>query len=151
MADFFDQMERNGPTTLGTDSQDYHEICEARSKRLKCGIPESSLRFSTTSFGRTMMAPNVHPTEHRVVMKVNSKALPLNDGLEREILRGIVGSRLNDERNELRLMSDQFGSRIENKRHLVSILDRIVLSCQRLARDVEEDAAGVDGDKAAEA
>jgi hypothetical protein len=38
----------------------------------------------------------------------------------------------------LRLTSDQFGSRIENKRHLVSMLDRIVLSSQRLAKEIQD-------------
>jgi len=140
--DFFDRMEEDGPTTLGTTTSSASSSpTPGDGKLLKCGVPESALRFSTTSYGRTMSDPNVHPNEHRVVLKVNASQLPFErqDGIEREILREIVGARLNDDRNELRLMSDQFGSRIENKRHLVGMLDRIVLSCRRLAREIDAD------------
>jgi hypothetical protein len=112
---------------------------------LRCGIPDSVLRFTTTSYGRTMNAPFVHPKEHLVVLKVSTRYLPLTP-MEREILREIVGNRLNDDRNELRLASDEFGSRIENKRHLVSMLDRIVLSCQRLGKELEQNEEGNDSD-----
>jgi hypothetical protein len=92
-----------------------------------------------------MNAPFVHPKEHLVVLKVSTRYLPLTP-MEREILREIVGNRLNDDRNELRLASDEFGSRIENKRHLVSMLDRIVLSCQRLGKELEQNEEGNDSD-----
>lgn len=132
----FDRMERNGPSSLGT-TQPY----QVSSKLLDCGVPEAALRFTTTSYGRTIQAPHVHAGEHRVVMKVPLHLLPLDD-LERELLRDIVGDRYNVERNELRLTSDQFGSRIENKRHLVSMLDRIVQGCQRLSKEIREQEAG---------
>lgn len=135
LQELFDRMEANGPTTLGTTTE-FDKPTAANDKLLKCGIPESALRFTTTSYGRIMMAPHVHPKEHQVVLKVGAHNLPLND-LEIQILKEIVGNRLNEERNELRLTSDQFGSRIENKRHLVSMLDRIVLSCQRLGKEIE--------------
>ncbi len=48
-------------------------------------------------------------------------------------------------------MSDQFASRIENKRHLCSMLDRIVIGAQRLAKEIEDgssssSSSGVDGE-----
>lgn len=106
---------------------------------LKCGIPEDVLRFSSMTYGRTLQAPTVHANEHRVVLKINTLHLPLSD-IEMNILREIVGNdRLNMERSELRLTSNQFGSRIENKRHLVSMLDRMILSCQRLGLELQKD------------
>lgn len=141
--EFLSRMERNGPTTLdmagatAANATTTTESSKNATKILQCGIPETALRFSTTSYGRTMNEPYVHPTEHRVIMKVNTNLISTNV-VERELLRSVVGhNRWNDERNELRLMSDQFGSRIENKRHLVHILDRIVLSCQRLAKEID--------------
>lgn len=104
-------------------------------KRLECGVDESALRFKTKSFGRLHNAPFVHPNEHKVVMSVPFESLNL-DNLEREIMKEIVGSRWREKEGELRLQSVSFGSRIENKRHLVSMLDRLVLSCQRLAAEV---------------
>lgn len=141
MQDFWDAVEANRPTFVdpaATSSLARTSATAMASSAgtLRCGIPESVLRFTTTSYGRTMNAPFVHPKENSVVLKVSTRHLPLS-AMEREILREIVGNRLNDDRNELRLTSDQFGSRIENKRHLVSMLDRIVLSCQRLGRELD--------------
>jgi hypothetical protein len=133
MQDLFDAMKHNGPTTLGTT-----EFSPAQVKLLKCGVAEHDLRFTTTSYGRLTVAPHVHPAEHRVVLQVATDKLQLTDMKQQEILKEIVGSRWNEERQELRLTSDQFGSRIENKRHLVSMLDRIVLSSQRLAKEIQE-------------
>lgn len=110
-------------------------------KRLECGIEESALRFKTRCYGRLLQAPFVHPNEHKIVMSVPIADLPLQSDLERDILKEIVGSRWQEETGELRLSSVSFGSRIENKRHLVSMLDRLVLSCQRLAAQVQEAAA----------
>ena len=112
-------------------------------KRLECGVEESALRFKTTCYGRLLLAPFVHPNEHKIVMTVPIDELNLN-GLERDILKEIVGSRWREEEGELRLQSVSFGSRIENKRHLVSMLDRLVLSCQRLAAEVQERAASAE-------
>jgi hypothetical protein len=136
MQDLFDTMKHNGPTTLGTT-----EFSPAAVKLLKCGVSEHDLRFTTTSYGRLTVAPHVHPAEHRVVLQVATNKLQLTDIKQQEILKEIVGSRWNEERQELRLTSDQFGSRIENKRHLVSMLDRIVLSSQRLAKEIHEGGA----------
>jgi hypothetical protein len=140
--DIFDRMHENGPTSLGTTDEivRFEREWEKNKKYLKCGIPEEVLRFTTTCYGRTLAAPHVMVNEHKVVVCVNTKYLPL-DETEKEILREIVGKRLNDERNELRLQSNQFGSRIENKRHVVSMLDRIILACQRLGRELRGEAA----------
>jgi hypothetical protein len=129
LQDLFDRMERNGPTALGTT--DFF----SEKKYLSCGLPESALRFTTSSYGRLLQAPFVHPNEHRVVMTARTEGMSVT---EKQILREIVGERFQDN-STLRLASNQFGSRIENKRHLVSMLDRIVLSCQRLAKEVEEE------------
>ena len=125
-------MEQNGPTTLGTTSDAWQD-----EKLLECGIPESSLRFTTTSYGRIDLPPFVHPNEHRVIMSVPAADLCLTD-LERQILTEIVGAKRLDHHN-LRLSANQFGSRIENKRHLVSMLNRLVLSAKSLAQEVEEE------------
>jgi hypothetical protein len=140
--DLFDRMHENGPTSLGTTEEivRFEREFEKNQKYLQCGIPEKVLRFTTTCYGRTKAAPHVMVNEHKVTVCVNTKYLPLDD-TEKEILREIVGKRLNDERRELRLQSNQFGSRIENKRHVVSMLDRILLACQRLGREIRGEAA----------
>ena len=140
LQDLFDRMHANGPTTLGTTDEyvEFEKELERRSKKLECGIPQTALRFYSSSWGRTLNAPHVMNKEHQVTVKINTAYLPLTKQ-EREILREIVGNRLNDERHELRLSSNQFGSRIENKRHVVSMLDRIILSCQRMGKTLDDD------------
>jgi hypothetical protein len=143
LQDMFLNMEQNGPTALGTTS-----FVPLNTKQLSCGVYEKDLRFTTTSYGRFSSPPYVHPNEHAVAMSVCLADLPLSSPTEFAILREIVGpSRLSGcgngsssrdgqggfAKRKLTLQSNQFGSRVENKRHLVSMLDRIVLACQRLA------------------
>lgn len=132
-ADFFDMM-KEGRSSLGTTD----DTPVPPERLLKCGVNEEALRFRTMHYGRTQLAPHIQPGEHRVTLKVNMEDIPLND-VEKDIVKQIVGDRVNEERGELRLASDQFGSRIENKRHLVSMLDRIVLSAKRLAKELEDE------------
>ena len=132
--EFFDMIDK-GRSSLGTTD----ETPKPEDRFLKCGVNENALRFRTMHYGRQQLPPHIQPGEHRVTLKVNMKDVPLTD-IERDIVKQIVGNRCNDERNELRLASDQFGSRIENKRHLVSMLDRIVLSAKRLAKELEQEA-----------
>ncbi|GKY93867.1 hypothetical protein MPSEU_000353600 [Mayamaea pseudoterrestris] len=123
LQDLFDQMERN-ETSLGTTAP----VQEPPSPVLNCGVPESLLRFTTTCYGRTMNAPYVQPKEHAVALKVNLEHLQLTD-LELELLRNIVGKRINH--HELRLQSNQFASRMENKRHAMDEREEMMQSGSR--------------------
>lgn len=77
----------------------------------------------------------MQPGEYKVILQVKMKHLPLETDVEKEIFYQIVGSRFNHELQELKLTSNQFASRIENKRHLCWMLDRIVMGAKRLAQD----------------
>ena len=123
-------------TSLGTTKFEKPDI-----KYLECGIPEHLLRFKSTTYGRLLEEPFVRPNEHKVTLQVASRHLPLTD-MERMVLKEIVGTRLNDETGVLQLSSVQFGSRIENKRHCVSMLNRIVDSAKSLAARVQAEAEG---------
>ena len=111
---------------------------KAELAKLKCGIPEHRLRFKTVNYPRLMQAPYVHPNEYKVTLKVYLRDIPLESDLEKEIFHQIVGQRYREDFGELRISSKQFASRIENKRHLTSMLDRIVFGAKRLAKDIEE-------------
>ena len=128
--EIFNTIEE-GKTFLGGKE---FRIPETRT--LKCGVPEHVLRFKTTTYGRLLEEPYVRPNEHRITLQVPISYIPLND-IEEIALREIVGTRLNEETGILRLSSAQFGSRIENKRHVVSMLDRIVESTKSLAANVQ--------------
>jgi hypothetical protein len=129
-------MIDEGRSSLGTTD----DTPRPEKRYLKCGVNEEAIRFKTMHYGRAQLAPHVQPGEHRVTLKVNIDEIPLND-VELDIVKQIVGNRVNEDRGELRLASDQFGSRIENKRHLTSMLDRIVLSAKRLAKELEQESS----------
>lgn len=81
------------------------------------------------------MPPYVAPAEHRVVVKVPIEAIPFESEMEKEVFLEIVGSRYNKEKGVLQMSSEKFASRIENKRHLVGMIERIVSSAKRLAKE----------------
>jgi hypothetical protein len=128
--EIFDAIEE-GKTFMGTS-----QFAAPQIKYLKCGIPEHLLRYKTTTYGRLLEEPFVMPNEHRVTLQVEAQHIPLTD-MERIVMKEIVGNRLNDETGLLQLSSSQFGSRIENKRHTVSMLERIIESAKALAAKVE--------------
>ena len=128
ISEFFDLAVNNGHTAMGPPPK--YRVSEPI--MLKCGISEDDLAFKTTSYQNLVYAPYVQREEHKVTMRVKEHVLPLND-FEKRILKEIVGGRFREDRNELQLSSDQFGSRIENKRHLTSMLDRLVFAARKLA------------------
>mmetsp|Transcript_20643 Transcript_20643/g.27100 ORF Transcript_20643/g.27100 Transcript_20643/m.27100 type:complete len:192 (+) Transcript_20643:32-607(+) len=137
LKDFFDMID-NGKTSLGTDTT--KPTPKPVIRTLKCGVREDKLRYKTTHYGLRELAPHVAPAEHKVQLRVSLQDLNMTD-IELDVLKQIVGSRLNFERKEMVLTSDQFGSRIENKRHLTSMLDRIVIGAKQLAEDATVVAA----------
>ena len=128
---FFDSI-KEGKTFMGSQ-----EFTETEVKHLACGIPEFALRFKTTTYGRLMDAPFVRPNEHRVTLTVATHYLPLSE-VEMMVLKEIVGTRLDEEKGVLQLSSVQFGSRIENKRHVVTQLERLVKSALQLANELPD-------------
>jgi hypothetical protein len=135
--EIFDTI-KEGKTFLGTT-----EFHIPEPKFLKCGVPEHALKFKTTAYGRLLEAPFVRPMEHRVTLKVEMRHIPLTEA-ERIVLKEIVGNRLSDDTDTLQLSSSQFGSRIENKRHVVSMLERAVESAKQLAARVQQHGDTID-------
>eukprot|EP01083_Nonionella_stella_P081086 223194_1 len=128
-ADMFQTMKKNQFPSFQDSPLEIPE--------LKCGISENVLTFRTTCYDRLMAPPYVHTNEYKVTLQVNLDNLPLKSDLEKKIFRQIVGARFNEDHNKLKMVSNQFASRIENKRHLCWMLDRIVLNSQRLAAEEE--------------
>ncbi|KAL3787405.1 hypothetical protein HJC23_001802 [Cyclotella cryptica] len=137
-SDFFASIEA-GRTSLGTTEEMERQVLEMKEQYLDCGIPEIALRFRTTSYGRFALPPYVSPGEHRVIVTVPLSAIPFGCPLERDILLQIVGSRYNEARDELQLSSEKFASRIENKRHLVGMIEQIVSNSRRLAKEFQDE------------
>lgn len=133
LAPFFETISQN-KITGGFDANDYSSVPETM---LRCGIPESNLRFKAQHVGRSI-TPHSHvlPHEHRIEMICKMEDLPPLNALEKEIFLQIVGPRFNHKKNQLRLISNHFASRIENKRHVVSQFERIIESSKKLAEQV---------------
>mmetsp|Transcript_55314 Transcript_55314/g.134347 ORF Transcript_55314/g.134347 Transcript_55314/m.134347 type:complete len:231 (-) Transcript_55314:207-899(-) len=136
--DIFDTIDE-GKTFLGTSEFQMPAV-----KLLRCGIPEHVLKFKTTSYGRYLEEPFVSPNEHKITLQCHIRHIPFESDAQRLVLKEIVGNRLNDETGVLQLSSSQFGSRIENKRHAVSMLERIVETAKTLAARVEEEVQAAD-------
>lgn len=133
-SEFFANVDANR-TSLGTTEEMEQKAFDLQEQTLKCGIPESELRFRTKSYGRFALPPYVSAGEHRVTVKVALKAIPFKLEVEKEIFLEMVGSRFNSKTGDLQLSSEKFASRIENKRHLVDMIERIVRNARRLANE----------------
>jgi len=134
---FFESIEK-GQTTLNNNPTSNLSQQQTAIPVLKSGIPEHVLRFRTTCYPRLMLPPYTQNSEYKVTLKVSLRDIPLKSELEQQIFFQIVGSRYIVEKKELRLTSEKFASRIENKRYLCSVLDRIVLGAKRLAQEMEK-------------
>jgi len=137
-SDFFAMME-SGRTSLRDHNLDKAVDNFPSIPTLRCGISEDVLRFRSVSHGRLMLPPYVQRDEYKVTLMISEKHIPLISKLEWETFHQIVGTRFVSGRKELRLSSNQFTSRIENKRHLCEMLDRIILGAKRLANDTQDD------------
>lgn len=135
---FFANLEA-GRTSLGTTEEMEKRAANLLERSLECGIPESELRFQTVSYGRFALPPYVSPGEHRVTVKVALAAIPFKNEQEKEIFLEIVGSRFDPKKGDLQLSSEKFASRIENKRYLVDMIERIVSNTQNLAKEFADE------------
>ena len=133
-SNFFANVEA-GRTTLGTTQEIEQKAFELQEQRLECGILESNLRFTTRSYGRFALPPYVSPGEHRVTVKVALSDIPFENDHERDIFMEIVGPRYNPKKGDLQLSSEKFASRIENKRYLVDMIEKIVANSRQLAKE----------------
>jgi len=133
-------------TFLGTKNSQLQPTTSSTSPRLKCGILESVLRFYTIHYGRLILPPYVQQKEYNVMLKVPLRFIfapgLLETDLERTIFHQIVGCRYIIEKDELRLNCNLFSSRIENKRHVCSMLDRIIISAKKLAMELQNNNVG---------
>ena len=72
-------------------------------------------------------------------MRLKIDLIPFTNNTERSTFRQLVEGKIDTQRDEVNLVSTQFASRIENKRHVVQMLDQFVFSARELAKDIEEE------------
>ena len=128
-ASFF-RAVKEGKTSSGLSET---EPLVRQSKLLKCGIAEDALSFKATHYTQSPLPPFVQRGEFKVTLKISLDDIPFENEVERDMLLQLVGNRYHEKTNRLMLTSDKFPSRIENKRYLVELLDRLVIGAKKLA------------------
>mmetsp|Transcript_22365 Transcript_22365/g.37407 ORF Transcript_22365/g.37407 Transcript_22365/m.37407 type:complete len:185 (+) Transcript_22365:56-610(+) len=99
-------------------------------------VPDKVLRFQFTanfSSGGSIFYSHLktNPADFKVIMKVSLSDLPL-DGDEKLIFVRMVGKRLNVGNQELKLTSDIFPDRLENRKYLILQLEKLLAEAKRL-------------------
>lgn len=74
----------------------------------------------------------INPADYKVALFVNLQDLSLTER-ELQIFQVMVGTRLNYGRRELKLTAERFVNRVENKRYLVYLLEKLLAEAKRLA------------------
>ena len=69
-------------------------------------------------------------SESKVILEVNMRDLDLDPNAERRFLR-MVGTRFNAGKQKVKFVANIFPSRVENRRHLVNILERLLHVAKR--------------------
>lgn len=101
-------------------------------------IPDSKLRFQTKSTfatGGSIYYPHLkfHPADFKVAVVVALADLQLSH-IEQDIFIEMVGPRFNQGKRLVRLTADRFSNRIENKKYLIYVLEKLLLESKRIAK-----------------
>lgn len=118
-------------------------------------VPDKCLRFEYTAVFRTgeelyYKHLPVNPENFKVKMRVFLYDLQLEDE-EKCILLRMVGPRYNVGKQEITFTAKKFPSRLENKKYLVLLLERLLAESRRLSSIREQFEADVAASAAAEA
>lgn len=100
-------------------------------------IPDSKLRFqtkSTFSVGSSIFYPHLkfNPADFKVALVVALSDLGLSK-VEQDVLVEMVGPRFNQGKRLVRLTANRFANRIENKKYLIFLLEKLLLEARRIA------------------
>jgi len=101
-------------------------------------IPDSKLRFqlkASFSQGSSIFYPHLkfHPADFKVGLVVNTADLGLSED-ELAVFLEMVGPRYNQGKRIVRLTAERFPNRIENKKYLILLLEKLLLETRRIAK-----------------
>ena len=74
-----------------------------------------------------------HPADYKVGLVVKVADCGFESDLEKDIFLEMVGKRYNTGKKEVRLTTDRFSNRVENKKYLTLLLERLIAESKRLA------------------
>jgi len=106
-------------------------------------VPDSVLKFKlSTSFdhGSAIFFPHLkmNPADFKVALNVSIDDLSLSPS-QIAIFTRLVGPRFNSGRREVKLTSDRFPNRIENKRYLIMLLENLLIETRKLDEASDEE------------
>ena len=101
-------------------------------------IPDSLLRFqfkATFTHGSAIFYPHLkhHPADYKVGLVVKIADMGFNSDLERQIFIEMVGPRYNGGRQDVRFTCEKFANRLENKKYVTYLLEKLVAEAKHLA------------------
>jgi hypothetical protein len=99
-------------------------------------VPDSALKFklsSTFDHGTGIYFPhmNMNPEDFKVSMMASVDELGLSES-ELRVFIEMVGPRFNTGSRTVKLTSDRFPNRIENKRYLIVLLEKLIAEAKSL-------------------
>ena len=101
-------------------------------------VPSDKLQFqfrATFGHGTSILYPHLkfHPADFKVGLVVKVDDCGFKSDMERDIFIEMVGKRYNTGKKEVRLTTDRFSNRVENKRYLTLLLERLIAESKKLA------------------
>lgn len=100
-------------------------------------VPDDVLQFTlkaSTQHGSAIFYPHMkmNPADRKVRLDVALRDLGLTPEQEKVFI-AMVGPRYSPGNKMVRLISDQFANRIENKRYLITVLENLLAESRRIA------------------
>jgi small subunit ribosomal protein S35 len=74
-----------------------------------------------------------HPADFKVGLVVKVEDCGFQSDLEKDIFIEMVGKRYNTGKKAVRLTSNRFSNRVENKKYLTLLLERLIAESKKLA------------------
>lgn len=101
-------------------------------------VSSENLRFqfrTTFGHGSSILYPHLkfHPADYKVGLVVKVEDCGFTSDLEKEVFIEMVGPRYNTGKKEVRLTSDRFSNRVENKKYLTNLLEKLIAESKALA------------------
>ena len=101
-------------------------------------VANEKLRFqfkTTFGHGSAILYPHLkfHPGDFKVGLVVKVEGCGFTSELEKEVFIEMVGPRYNTSKKEVRLTSERFPNRIENKKYLINLLEKLIAESKMLA------------------
>ena len=114
------------------------EMVTEELKSINRTVASDKLHFqfrATFGHGSSILYPHLkfHPADFKVGLVVKVEDCGFQSDLEKDIFIEMVGKRYNTGKKAVRLTSNRFSNRVENKKYLTLLLERLIAESKKLA------------------